>query len=176
MSSAISIREHCAKLTDPRRREVTQPLINIVFVAVCGVICGADDFVAVARRAETRKDRLARLLDIRGRPSHDRFHAVLAAVKPAEFENCLLSWITALHEITAGQMIPVDGKSPIHMVSAWTTAGCSDQMLVAIDQAIVHACLELGEFERALSLADWGDCERGNRRPVIPGDAVARPE
>jgi hypothetical protein len=45
-----------------------------------------------------------------GIPSHDRFNAVLAAIKPAEFEKCLLSWITALHEITGGQIVALDGK------------------------------------------------------------------
>ncbi len=48
MKSA-SIKEHFADLTDPRRREVTYPLINIVVIAICAVICGADDFVAIAK-------------------------------------------------------------------------------------------------------------------------------
>ena len=47
----------------------------------------------------------------RGIPSHDRFNAILAAIKPAEFEKCLLNWITALHAITGGQVIAIDGKT-----------------------------------------------------------------
>ena len=55
------------------------------------------------------------------------------ASSPAEFERCLLSWITALHEVTAGQLVAIDGKtlrqsfdkatakSALHMVSAWAT-------------------------------------------------------
>ena len=50
-----------------------------------------------------------------------------------------------------------------HLMNA--RAGCSDQMLVAIDQAIVHSCLERGEFDRALSLADWGIANAGNAAP-----------
>ncbi|HUT94993.1 MAG TPA: transposase family protein, partial [Thermoguttaceae bacterium] len=41
--------DHFANLTDPRRRKVTYPLVNIVTIAICAVICGADDFVAIAK-------------------------------------------------------------------------------------------------------------------------------
>jgi hypothetical protein len=42
------LQERFAELTDPRRREVLYPLTNIVVIAICAVICGADDFVAIA--------------------------------------------------------------------------------------------------------------------------------
>ena len=50
MSSITSARieDHFVDLTDPRRRKVTYPLINIVTIALCAVICGADDFVSIA--------------------------------------------------------------------------------------------------------------------------------
>src|SRR3990172_2566299 len=126
------IRDHFVELTDPRRRKVTYPLINIVTIAICAVICGADDFVSIAEFGRKKRKWLAQFLDLRnGIPSHDRFNAVLAAIKPAEFEACLLSWITALHEITSGQPVAIDGKtlrrsfdaasskSALHMVRAW---------------------------------------------------------
>ncbi len=131
---SASIKEHFADLTDPRRREGTYPLINIVTIALCAVICGADDFVAIARFGRTKREWLSRFLDLSdGVPSHDRFNAILAAIKPEEFEACLLSWIAALHDVTAGKIVAVDGKtlrrsfdkaagkSAIHMVSAWAT-------------------------------------------------------
>ena len=101
------LQDHFAELTDPRRREVTYPLINVVVIAVCAVICGADDFVAIAKWGNTKRDWLARFLDLKqGIPSHDRFNAILAAIKPGEFEKCLLSWITTLQDITDGQGVP----------------------------------------------------------------------
>jgi hypothetical protein len=128
---AARIQDHFSELTDPRRREVIHPLINIVTIAVCAVICGADDFVSIAEYGKKKWKWLAQFLDLStGIPSHDRFNAVLGAIKPAEFEKCLLSWITALHEITEGQLVAIDGKtlrrsfdtasskSAIHMVSA----------------------------------------------------------
>ena len=98
-----SIQSHFSELTDPRRREGTYPLINFVVIAICAVICGADDFVAIARFGERKKTWLARFLDLSdGIPSHDRFNAILAAINPADFEKCLLSFITELHDITDG--------------------------------------------------------------------------
>ena len=114
MSSITSARieDHFVDLTDPRRREVTYPLINVVTITLCAVICGADDFVSIAAWGRMKCGWLAKLLDLSsGIPSHDRFNAILAAIKPAEFEKCLLSWITALHEITEGQLVAIDGKT-----------------------------------------------------------------
>ena len=136
MPKKLSARIHdpFVGLTDPRRHRITYPLINIVTIAICAVICGADDFVSIAAFGRKKRQWLAKFLDLSdGVPSHDRFNAVLGAIKPAEFETCLLSRITDLHEITAGQVVAIDGKmlrhsfdaannkSAIHMVSAWAT-------------------------------------------------------
>ena len=87
---AVSARlQDCfSDLTDPRRREVTYPLINIVTIALCAVICGADDFVSIAEFGRKKQKWLAGFLDLAaGIPSHDRFNAVLGALRPAEFES-----------------------------------------------------------------------------------------
>ena len=131
---SASIQDHFVELTDPQQRKVIYPLINIVTIAICAVICGADDFVSTHFGRKKRKW-LSQFPNLsNGIPSHDRFNAVLAAIKPAEFEACLLSWISDLHEITAGQIVAIDGKtlrrsfdtatskSAIHMASAWVTA------------------------------------------------------
>src|SRR3954464_9674649 len=141
------IKKHFASLTDPRRRKVTYPLINIVTIALCAVIAGADDFVTIAAWGRQKRAWLARFLDMQsGIPSHDRFNAIFRAIKPAEFERCLLSWITSLHELTAGQLVAIDGKalrqgfdkadakSAIHMVSAWATANHLSLGQVVVDQ------------------------------------------
>ena len=84
-SVVAAIQEHFGELTDPRRREPTYPLIEMVTMALCAVICGADDFVAIAKFARTKKDWFAQFLDLsNGIPSHDRFNAVFAALRPAD--------------------------------------------------------------------------------------------
>src|SRR5208283_187881 len=70
---SVQLQDHFADLTDPRRRETIYPLINVVVIAVCAVICGADDFVAIARFGRTKREWLSRFLDLEnGIPSHDR--------------------------------------------------------------------------------------------------------
>jgi predicted transposase YbfD/YdcC len=183
------IHEHFADLTDPRRRKVIYPLINIVTIALCAVMCGADDFVSIALWARTKKEWLAKFMDLSaGIPSHDRFNAVLAAIKPAEFQKCLLSWITALHEISDGQIVAVDGKtlrrsfdaasgkSAIHMVSAWATAN-----LITLGQVVVDAksneitaipkLLEMLELSGALVTIDAMGCQTEIARTIVDAGA-----
>ena len=191
MSSMKSARvqDHFADLTDPRRREVTYPLINVVVIAVCAVICGADDFVAITKFGVTKRAWFARFLDLTsGIPSHDRFNAILAAIKPAEFEKCLLSWITTLHEITAGQVIAIDGKtlrrsfdaasskSAIHMVSAWATANHISLGQVVVDEksneiTAIPKLLEMLELSGALVTIDAMGCQTEIARQIVDAEA-----
>ena len=85
---SAQMQDYFSELTDPRRREVIYPLINVVVIAICAVICGADDFVAIAKFGRTKRAWLERFLDLSaGIPSHDRFNAILAAIRPGEFEK-----------------------------------------------------------------------------------------
>ena len=161
------IQDHFADLTDPRCREVVYPLINVVVIAICAVICGADDFVAIAEFGRMKREWLSRFLDLqKGIPSHDRFNAILAAIKPAEFEKCLLSLITALHEITDGQVVAIDGKTlrrsfdtasgkaAIHMVSAWATANH-----ISLGQVVVDAkSNEITAIPKLLQILEISGC------------------
>jgi predicted transposase YbfD/YdcC len=183
--SVVRLQDHFSELTDPRRREVTYPLINVVVIAVCAVICGADDFVAIAKWGQTKRDWLAKFLDLSaGIPSHDRFNAILAALKPAEFEKCLLSWITALHEVTGGQIIPIDGKtlrrsfdaasgkSAIHMVSAWAAANHISLGQVVTDAksneiTAIPKLLELLEISGSLVTIDAMGCQTEIAKTIV---------
>jgi predicted transposase YbfD/YdcC len=188
-SSAVRIDEHFADLTDPRRRKVMYPLMNVVVIAVCAVICGADDFVAIAAWARLKKDWLAKFLDLSaGIPSHDRFNAILGAIKPAEFEQCFLSWITTLHEITDGQLIAIDGKTlrrsfdaasskaAIHMVSAWATANCISLGQVIVDAksneiTAIPKLLEILELSGCLVTIDAMGCQTEIAAAIVNGGA-----
>jgi len=179
------IQDHFAELTDPRRREVTYPLINVVMIAICAVICGADDFVAIAKFGRTKRQWLARFLDLKaGIPSHDRFNAIFAAIKPAEFEKCLLNWITALHDLTDGQVIAIDGKtlrrsfdaasskSAIHMVSAWATANHISLGQVVVDAhsneiTAIPKLLEILELKGALVTIDAMGCQTEIAQKIV---------
>jgi predicted transposase YbfD/YdcC len=191
MSSIKSARieEHFVELTDPRRRKVTYPLVNVVTIALCAVICGADDFVSIAAWGRMKRPWLAKLLDLsNGIPSHDRFNAILAAIKPAEFEKCLLSWITALHEISGGQIVAIDGKtlrrsfdaasskSAIHMVSAWATANHISLGQVVVDEksneiTAIPKLLEILEISGALVTIDAMGCQTEIAEKIVAAGA-----
>src|SRR5690606_32690226 len=112
MQRSASLVDQLGNVTDPRRGEPVYPLVNVLFMMICGVIAGADDFVAIARFANTKKTWFAKFLDMSaGVPSHDRFNAILNAIKPEEFEPILLAWLTQLHQVTKGQVIAIDGKT-----------------------------------------------------------------
>ena len=151
MSQELSapIENHFAGLTDPGRRKVTYPLINNVTIALCAVIAGADDFVMIAAWGRQKRAWRARSHDLSGGiPSPDCFNAVFKAIKPAEFELCLLAWITSLHEVTAGQLVAIDGKtlrqsfdkadakSALHMVGDWVTANHISPGQVVVDAGL----------------------------------------
>jgi len=103
VQASARISDHFLPLTDPRRVKVTYPLLDMVFMAICAVIGGADDFVGIAKWCQNHRDWLARSIDIENCiPFYDRFNAVLAMIQPEEFGRCLLSWFLSLHEGTDG--------------------------------------------------------------------------
>jgi predicted transposase YbfD/YdcC len=186
---SAAIEEHFQEVTDPRRREGTYPLINLIVIAICGVICGADDFVAIAEFGRAKRKFLEKFLDLSaGIPSHDRFNAIFRAIKPAEFEKCLLSWITTLHEITEGQVVAIDGKTlrrsfdtknskaAIHMVSAWATANHISLGQIVVDEksneiTAIPKLLEMLELSQALVTIDAMGCQTEIARAIVDANA-----
>jgi predicted transposase YbfD/YdcC len=175
-NQSVRLRDHFQSLTDPRKRPVVYPLTDILVIAVCAVIGGADDYVSIADFGRAKKDWFLRVFGIKAIPSHDRFNAVLAAIRPAEFEKCLLSLITALQEMSAGQIIAIDGKTlrgsydrasskaAIHMVSAWATANHLTLGQVVVDEksneiTAIPELLEMLELHGALVTIDAMGCQ-----------------
>lgn len=186
---SAQIKDHFAGLTDPRRRKVTFPLLNIVTIALCAVIAGADDFVSIAAWGRQKRAWLAKILDLSaGIPSHDRFNAIFKAIKPAEFERCLLGWITSLHELTAGQLVAIDGKalrqsfdkadakSAIRMVGAWATANHISLGQVVVDRksneiTAIPKLLELLDVSGCLVTIDAMGCQAEIAGKIVEGKA-----
>ena len=186
---SVAFEEHFAGVSDPRRRKVAYPLVNILMIAVCAVLCGADDFVAIAHFGRAKKKFFKKFLDLgAGIPSHDRFNAIFRAIKPAEFEKCLLGWITALHEITDGQIVAIDGKTlrrsfdagsgkaAIHMVSAWATANHVSLGQVVVDEksneiTAIPKLLEMLELSGGLVTIDSMGCQTEIARAILDAGA-----
>jgi len=163
--TSVSIQRFFAGLPEPRRRRsrIAHPLLNIVVMAVCGVIAGADSWEEIARFAGLRRGWLAKFLDLRpGIPSPDTFGRVFAALDPVAFQRCLLAWVSALHEVSGGEIIAIDGKAareamararaigPLCLVSAWATA----HHLVLGQVAAPAGSNELGALPKLLELLE----------------------
>jgi predicted transposase YbfD/YdcC len=147
-SNPAALQEHFKDLNDPRvERTRKHPLINIVFIAVCGVLSGANSFAAIEEFGLDRRTWFARDLDLtNGIPSDDTFARVLARLDPGAFEKCLSGWIQAVQEVTGHRLIAIDGKTlrgsydrrdgraAIHMVSAWATENKLSLGQVVVDE------------------------------------------
>lgn len=186
---SASLVDQLGNVTDPRRGEPVYPLVNVLFMMICGVIAGADDFVAIARFANTKKAWFAKFLDMSaGVPSHDRFNAILNAIKPEEFEPILLAWLTQLHQVTKGQVIAIDGKTlrrsydhasgkaAIHMVSAWATANHISLGQTIVDQksneiTAIPKLLEIIEISGGLVTIDAMGCQVEIAAKIVEADA-----
>ena len=127
-----SLEAHFSGLTDPRGPNIEHQFFDIIAIAILGTICGADGWVEIEQFGYQKLKWLGQYLGIgNGIPSHDTFGRVFRQINPEEFQGCFMKWVKALHEITQGQVIGIDGKQirgsqdqrngkrGIYMVSAW---------------------------------------------------------
>lgn len=168
MSSSPLIIEQFSAMTDPRvERTRLHNLTDIVAIAICAAVCGADDFVEIEEFGKARWDWLKDRLDLpNGIPSHDTFGRVFSRLDPKEFGECFLSWTQAIREHTEGQFVAVDGKtsrgsfdeaaekSAIHMVSAWA----AENRLVLGQVKVDNKSNEITAIPELLRLLDISGC------------------
>lgn len=133
--SLDSLRHHFDGLEDPRvERGRRHELLDILVIAMCGVICGADTWVDVAEFGLAKQGWFQKFLHLpNGIPSHDTFGRVFARLDPDQFQGCFLAWAAAMREASGGKLVALDGKtlrrshdqasgqSALHLVSAWAT-------------------------------------------------------
>ena len=136
----VSLSTHFAALEDPRvERTKLYPLLEILTIALCAVICGADTWVEIEEFGHAKEAWLATFLALeQGLPTHDTFGRVFARLDPEQFGQCFLSWVRAIQAVAPlppGQqeVIALDGtavrrshdrragKGAIPMVRAWAT-------------------------------------------------------
>jgi predicted transposase YbfD/YdcC len=162
--SEITFARYFAGLPDPRvNRTRKHRLDDILAVALCAVVCGADSFEEIERFGDAREEWLRRFLALpNGIPSHDTFNRVLAALDRVKFAECFGRWMADLCESTGLRPVAVDGKAArsapadtfsgcLHLVTAWATENG-----VALGQVAVadgsHEIAAVPELLRVLDL------------------------
>lgn len=128
--------ENCfGDLPDPRvRGRCDHKLLDIIIIAVCGVLCGADSWVGIETVGKAKESWLSEFLELEhGIPSHDTFGYVFAKLNHEEFQRRFVQWVEAVMRVTKGQVVAIDGKTArrshdktngkeaIHLVSAWAS-------------------------------------------------------
>ena len=132
-----SIVKHFESLPDPRHeRNRRHLLVDVMTIAVCGVIVGCSGPTAIERWAKAKEEWLKQLLTLgHGIPSRDCIRRVLCALKPEAFQTCFQSWVASLmsDDESIRPTIAIDGKTlrrshddrrglgPLHLVSAWAS-------------------------------------------------------
>jgi predicted transposase YbfD/YdcC len=126
---------HFSIVPDPRvDRSKKHNLVDILFIAVCTMICGGEGFTDMEDFAETKEDWLRKYLELPGGvPSHDTFRRVFSIMDSGAFMACFVRWSESLHKATKGEVIALDGKTirhsfdkasgqpALHVISAWAS-------------------------------------------------------
>ena len=134
--ASASLIEQFSQLKDPRvDRTKRHKFIDVITIAICAVISGANGWTDVELFGRSKYDWLKAFLELpNGIPSHDTFGRVFAMLDAESFERCFMEWVSAVSESVEGDMVAIDGKtlrrsgdrgagkSALHLVSAWSSA------------------------------------------------------
>jgi Transposase len=130
MDGRNTIEDFFSDLTEPRESNKRHKLIDIITIALCSVICGADTWEDIEEFGHTKWEWFGKFLELpHGIPAHDTFARVFANMDPTEFQQAFLKWVEAIRAVTNKQIVAIDGKTlrrsrdkdkfPLHLVSAW---------------------------------------------------------
>jgi predicted transposase YbfD/YdcC len=160
----LAIPTHFANLPDPRVSCTCQhELSDVIIIALCAVISGADSWYEIAAFGRAKKAWLAGFLKLpNGIPSHDTFNRVFSALDPVAFQDCFTNWVNAICDKLGYQFLRIDGKSLrgsadagkglgcLHTVSIWA----SDNGIVLGQAAVDHKSNEITAIPKLLEVLD----------------------
>ena len=189
--SVASIKKHFRRLRDPRvAGRTTHLLIDLLVMALCGVIANCDDWPDIALFARQRESWFRRFLKLPGGiPSHDTFERVFALLNPRALEACCLAWLRAVAGLAGVEHIAIDGKTlrgsgggrlgALHVVSAWATKAHVSLGQVAVEGkgneiTAIPKLLELLDLDGALVTIDAIGCQKAIAKKIVSrgGDYV----
>jgi predicted transposase YbfD/YdcC len=182
-----------AAVPDPRRqcKNLRHPLVDVLVLGFCGVLCGCEDFVELETFGRQKEDFFRRFLELpEGIPSHDTFRRVFQAVCPQALQRCLIQWLQGLRQVApaAGTVVAIDGKTlrrtfdrarslgALHLVSAWATANGLTLGQVAVDAksneiTAIPQLIELLDLKDCVVTIDAAGCQKEIAAQIVAQDA-----
>ena len=188
---SASVMDHFQDLEDPRiERSKRHGLLDILTIAICAVICGADSWVHVEMYGKSKEEWFRSFLDLpNGIPSHDTLRQaqgdVFSRLDPDRFQECFMEWSRAVAGLLPGEVVAIDGKpvlseaegtvrrshdkmagkQAIHLVSAWASANTLTLGQVKTDQksneiTAIPRLLELLELNGCIVTIDAMGCQK----------------
>jgi predicted transposase YbfD/YdcC len=158
-------------LEDPRvERTKHHRLLDILGIALCATLCGADSFVAIEQFGQAKIEWLKTFLVLsNGIPSHDTFGRVFALLDPQAFASCFATWTASICPSLNLKSIGIDGKTsrgsgsdedkPLHLVSAWANEARLSLGQIAVEDksneiTAIPKLLEMLELKGAIVTID----------------------
>jgi len=185
-----AIEQHFGDIEDPRvERTKLHQLIDILVIALCAVIAGADNWEDVEEFGRVRLAWFKTFLELpNGIPSHDTFNRVFARLDPQQFQASFMGWMSAVSQLLGGQVIAIDGKvvrrshdkgigkAAIDMVSAWATANHLVLGQVKVDEksneiTAIPQLLKALEVSGCIVTIDAMGCQTEIAEKIIDRDA-----
>ena len=182
------LKENFAEVEDPRASNRSHLLIDIIILAICGLICGADGWIEIEAFGNAKFWWFKQFLKLpNGIPSHDTFGRVFAAIDPQQFRESFLSCVKAIAELME-EHIAIDGKqlrrshdrandkAALHMVSAWS----SENRIVLAQEKVgdksneiiaIPALLELLDLANCIITIDAMGCQTNIAQKIVDSDA-----
>jgi predicted transposase YbfD/YdcC len=184
MAPSLCIKSHFRKLCDPRRRHGREHrLLDIIVIAICAVLGGANSWRAIALFGRTHRSWFKRFLALpNGIPSYHTFARLFQQLNPQAFQACLRQWLLDLSGVVKAPHIAIDGKTlrgsasaalgPLHLVSAWATQYHLSLGQVAVDGksneiTAIPELLGLLELRGAVVTIDAMGCQKAIAEKIV---------
>jgi predicted transposase YbfD/YdcC len=181
-----AIKKYFRRLKDPRVVGRSRHLlVDIVVMAICGIIADCDDWPEIVLFAQKRLAWFKRFLALpNGVPSQHTFERVFSKLEPRSLQSCCLAWLRAIADVLGMGHIAIDGKTlcgsagskwkALHLVSAWATEANLTLGQVAVDGKsneinAIPPLLELLDLQGALVSIDAMGCQKEIAKKIIAG-------
>lgn len=191
MSESVSLTlfDSLSQVPDPRLdRTKLHQLADILVIAVCATICGAETWEEIAEFGSAKESWFKKFLALpNGIPSHDTFRRVFLRLNPQKFQEAFLGWVRAGAQSVAGEIVAIDGKQArgtrtsdgkegLRMVSAWA---CEQRLVLgqlkteekSNEITAIPALLELLELRGCIVTVDAMGCQREVAAQIISQEA-----